>query len=159
MNPITPLLKNQNIFFAEESISGIPCTIGYTKEFRWSWMATQLNTFIFFGESETPIDQQVIDQFSVQCFDYATRNSKGWPRGLQSGVGSIAILQGNQVQADAVTYCEKNLRKHWAASEIAVVYDKVQKKATRFKSTPIWGALYFSYFAETIDKFIAEIQG
>ena len=157
MNPITTLLQKQNIFFAEEIVGGVPCTIGYIKEFRWSWMATQLNTFVFFGDSELPIDQQMIDRFSAQCFEYASRNSKGWPRGFQSAVGSIAILQGAQVQADAVTYCEKNLRKHWAAFEIAVVYDKAEKKATRFKSTPAWGALYFSYFAKTIDKFVAEI--
>ncbi len=158
MSKITTLLQQENIFFAQDHIGGVPCTIGYIKEFRWRWMATQLNTFIFFGDSASPIDQQAIDRFSAQCFDYATRNSKGWPRGFQSAIGSIAILQGTQVQADAVTYCEKNHRKHVAAFEIAVVYDQVQKKATRFKSTPAWGALYFSYFAKTIDRFIAGIQ-
>jgi hypothetical protein len=157
MSSITSLLQKQNIFFAEDTIGGVPCTIGYIKKFRWRWMATQLNTFVFFGDSEAPIDQQAIDRFSAQCFDYANRNSKGWPRGFQSAVGSIAILQGTQVQADAVTYCEKNQRKHVAAFEIAVVYDKLQKKATRFKSTPAWGMLYFSYFAKTIDQLIAEI--
>ncbi|MBT6022976.1 hypothetical protein HOH11_00005, partial [Candidatus Woesearchaeota archaeon] len=37
-------LKNQNIFHSKNKILGKPTVIGYDKQFRWSWMATQLNT-------------------------------------------------------------------------------------------------------------------
>jgi hypothetical protein len=148
----TELLKNENLFFGEETIGGIECSIGYLKEFKWSFFATQLNTFLIIGNANGVISKQVIEDFSSNCFEYALKNHKGWPRGLQAGVGSIAILQGNALDKEAIEFCQTLSKKHWSAFEIPVLYKTDEKKLIRFTSTPIWGAIYFPYFVKLIDK-------
>lgn len=146
------VLKNENTYFGKVTLAGIPCTIGYTKKFKWSWMATQLNTFIFIGEVNTLVTKEVIEEFSNQCFNYAIKNNKGWPRGLQSGVGSVALIAGNNFSSEAMDWCEKVAKKHWSAFEIAALYYTEEKRTIRFSKQPLWGRLYFPYFAEVIDR-------
>lgn len=144
------IFRKENIYFGNTTLSGIDCTVGYIKKFRWRWMATQLNTFVFIGHTDLYITKELIDGFSIACFEYAKKNNKGWPRGLQAAVGSIAILQSNTVNDEAKAYAQGFLRKHWSAFEIPVILDMREKKMYRFASNPMWGAIYFPYFAKTI---------
>jgi len=151
------ILKNQNIYFGQDNINGIPCSIGYIKKFKWSWVATQLNTFVIIGKTNDKIDKQIIEAFSKSCFEYSLKNNKGWPRGLQAGVGSIAILQGSIIGDDAKSFCEKVSKKHWSAFEISVLYNIVEKKTVRFIKKPIFGAIYFPFFTTTIDSITSQL--
>ena len=45
--PIKGYLESRNIFHSESAIGGYPAVVGYEKQFRWTWFATQLNYFIF----------------------------------------------------------------------------------------------------------------
>ena len=146
------VLKEQGIYFGQEVIAGIPCTIGYEKVFKWSWMATQLNTFVIVGTTDEPIDKARIEYFSKACFDYAVKNNQGWPRGLQSGIGSIAILQANNIDAGAAAFCEHPSKKHFSAFEIPILYQRSEKRTIRYIKRPIWGTIYFPYFTQLIDK-------
>jgi hypothetical protein len=67
-----------------------------------------LNPFVIIGEIDGQITKAVIEKFSTDCFEYALKNNKGWPRGLQSGVGSVAILMGSNVDV-IIPYNFKNL--------------------------------------------------
>ena len=151
------VLKNENIYFGQATINGIPCSIGYIKKFKWSWMATQLNTFIIIGKTSSPIDKKEIEDFSTSCFKYSLKNHKGWPRGLQAGVGSIALLQGSSVSSEAQAFCEKLSKKHWSAFEIPVIFNTAENKAIRYKSNPIWGRIYFPFFTKTIDSITRQL--
>jgi hypothetical protein len=151
------ILKSEGIYFGFESIEEIPCSIGYIKEFRWSWIATQLNTFIFIGESNTSIDKRLIEAFSMSCYKYALKNNKGWPRGLQAGIGSIAILKGERIENSAVEFCESLSKKHWSAFEIPVAYNTLEKKVIKYKSSPVWGRIFFPYLSNLIDNLIKKI--
>jgi hypothetical protein len=144
-------LKAQQLFLTNENIGGIACSIGYVKKFKWSWMATQLNTFIFIGEANGTIDKAATEKFSDDCYNYAIKNNKGWPRGLQSGVGSIAILKGETIDSAAKAFCESPSKKHWSAFEVPVLYHTSEKKTIRYKSNPIWGRIFFPYFTKLID--------
>ncbi len=149
--------KSENIYFGQDTLNGIGCSIGYIKKFKWSWFATQLNTFIFIGKTSERIDKKAIESFSQSCFEYSLKNHRGWPRGLQAGVSSIAILQGNDIDNEAIGFCEKLTKKHWSAFEIPVLYHIDQKKSIRFISTPIWGAIYFPFFTKTIDAITKQL--
>lgn len=151
------ILKNESIYFGQDTINGITCSIGYIKKFKWSWFATQLNTFVIIGKTNDKIDKQVIEAFSKSCFEYSLKNNKGWPRGLQAGVGSVAILQGNNIDNEAIKFCEKLSKKHWSAFEIPVLYSIDEKKSIRFISTPIWGTIYFPFFTKTIDAITKQL--
>lgn len=153
------VLKSENIYLKEDIIGGVPCSVGYIKEFRWSWMATQLNTFIIIGHTDQPVSKTVIADFSKNCFEYALKNHQGWPRGLQSGVASIAILQATVIEDDAVLFCERLTIKHWSAFEVPVLYHPDQKIGVRFKAAPIWGTIFFPYFAKKIDTVLQKLSG
>ena len=144
------VLKQNGLFIENTTINGIPCSVGYDKQFRWSWMATQLNTFIFIGTSDQPIDKALIENFSNGCYEYSIKNNKGWPRGLQAGVGSIAILKGKTIDQEAYAFCEKPSKKHWSAFEIPVIYDTANNNVIKYLKKPIWGTIYFPYFTEMI---------
>ncbi len=152
------LFKNENIYFGNETIDGITCSIGYIRKFKWSWFATQLNTFIIFGKTDDKIDRQMIEAFSKSCFEYSLKNSKGWPRGFQSAVGSIAILQSNIIDSGAKQFCEVLSKTHWSAFEVPVLYDSKEKKIIRFIKRPVWGAIYFPYFTSTIDSITSQLS-
>ncbi len=152
MTDLKQLFTNENIYFGQENIGGINCTIGYIKKFKWSWFATQLNTFVIVGQTEQKIDKSLIEEFSNNCFKYSLKNNKGWKRGLQSAVGSIAILSGTITDIAAINYCEKLTKKHWSAFEIPVLFDQSKKQITKYKKTPIWGSIYFPFFTKTIDN-------
>ena len=147
----SPILKSENAQFSEATIGGIKCSVAYIKKFKWSWLATQLNAFVIIGETETLIDRITIENFSKSCFEFATKNSQGWPRGIQSGIGSIAILKGSNVDPSAVKFVEDFSKKHFSAFEIPVVYDSEKKRAFRYVSTPLWGKIYFPFFTKVID--------
>ncbi|NJM79152.1 MAG: hypothetical protein HC854_05000 [Flavobacterium sp.] len=152
------ILKNENIYFGQDTINGINCSIGYIKKFKWSWFATQLNTFVIIGKTDDKIDKKLIEAFSKSCFEYSLKNHKGWPRGLQAGVGSIAILQGNDIDHDAIIFCKKLSKKHWSAFEIPVLYNVDEKKSFRYISTPIWGTIYFPFFSKTINTITKQMS-
>jgi len=144
------ILKQDGLFLETTTIAGISCSVGYSKEFRWSWMATQLNTFVFIGSTDLPIDKALIEKFSHECYEYAIKNNQGWPRGLQSGVGSVAILKGTTINQGASRFCEKPSKKHWSAFEIPVIYDTSNQRTIKYLKNPIWGTIYFPYFTELI---------
>ena len=153
------VLKQDNLFIENTTINGIPCSVGYDKQFRWSWMATQLNTFVIIGTTDQPVDKALIEKFSEGCYEYSIKNNKGWPRGLQAGVGSIAILMGNNVDEAARVFCEKPSKKHWSAFEIPVIYDTQNKKVIQYLKKPIWGTIYFPYFTELIAAISGKFKG
>lgn len=151
------ILKNETTYLGKGNIAGIECHIGYIKKFKWSWMATQLNTFVIIGETDKTIDKATLEVFSKNCFEHATRHNQGWPRGFQSGIASIAILQGNNVDNSALEFSSKFSKKHWSAFELPVVFSLEQKRAVRNHSRPLWGAIYFPYLNKVIDSITSKL--
>lgn len=146
-------LVARNILFSEDAICGRPSVIGYDKQFRWSWMATQLNTFVVvtdFGAEAANVP--ALEAFLADAFAYADKNYKGWPRGLQSGIGVVAMMVSSNLDADAISYCQE-LRsgKKWAGFTIPVVIDSGSGQMHRFGKKPMWGRIYYPYFEKLID--------
>lgn len=108
LQEIKKRLESQSILFSEDQVHGRPTVIGYDKKFKWRWFATQLNTFLVaidFGSD--PVTVATIEAALTDSFAYAKENYNGWPRGLQSGVGVIAILMSSQIDERAIEYCRK----------------------------------------------------
>ncbi|MCB0632848.1 MAG: hypothetical protein R2824_27345 [Saprospiraceae bacterium] len=142
------------IFHSEPEIMGLPSVVGYEKKFKWSWMATQLNTFIVatdFGEEE--ITRPLIEEHLTEAFYYAEDHYKGWPRGLQSGVGVISVLLSDEVDAGAKEFCLKlKAGKKWAGFTIPVVLDCTANEIFYFEKNPMWGRIYFPHFRKLIER-------
>jgi replication initiation and membrane attachment protein DnaB len=78
-------LTESGIFHSETTILGEKTIIGYEKKFKWTWVATQLNTFIIATDlRDEEITVQIIEKHLSESFKFAKNNYKGWPRGLQS---------------------------------------------------------------------------
>lgn len=156
MKDYLPLYKDifvkDGIYFGQELIGDkYTAEIAYIKKFRFSWFATQLNTFIVVSKFEGEITKNIIENYSTMAFNYSIKNNKGWPRGLQAGVGSISVLIGDSVTDEATVFCEKISKKHWSAFEIPVMIDLSKKKTISFIRKPLWGAVYFPYLKELIE--------
>lgn len=123
----------------------------YMKKFRFSWFATQLNTFISVSQFDNIITKEIIEDFSKSSLKYSLKNHKGWPRGFQSGIVSISVLVGDNITKDAIEFCENFSKKHWSAFELPIIVDTANKRTIRFKSSPIWGTVYFNYIIELIE--------
>jgi hypothetical protein len=57
------LYKKESISIRDAEISEISCEIGYIKKFKWRWMATQMNLFIFIGNSNKKIYARLLEKF------------------------------------------------------------------------------------------------
>lgn len=149
------IFEEQNIYAGQANINGLDCTVGYIKKFKWSWFGTQLNTFIIVAETDQPIDAIGLQQFSKSCYDYAIANNKGWPRGLQSGIGSIAVVQAKEIMPDAIKFAEGFSTTHFSAFELLVLMDMEKRTVYKCRTAPVWGAIYNSFFTETINWFVS----
>lgn len=152
------LYKKESISIRDAEISEISCEIGYIKKFKWRWMATQMNLFIFIGNSNKKIDARLLEEFSNGCLKYSMEHARGWPRGIQSGIISIAILKGESVDEEGIAFCEQTPKIKWAALEIPVIYNQKEKKTIKFKSTPLWGLIYFPFINKTIEKVTKQLS-
>lgn len=147
-------LNESSIYHSEENILDNKSVIGYEKKFKWSWMATQLNTFIVvtdFGDQE--IDESLIENHLSESFKFSKQNYKGWPRGLQSGVAVISVLISNNISDKAKEYCQKlKSGKKWAGFSIPVVHDSKSKETFQFEKNPMWGRIYYPHFKKLINS-------
>ena len=148
-------LQSKSIFYSDAVlIEDMPSVIGYDKQFRWSWMATQLNTFFIASDcGNTPITIQFIEAHLKSAFAYTKSAYDGWPRGFQSAIGVVSIIISDNITEEAKTYCKKlQSGKKWAGFTIPVVIDCSTKEVFFFDKRPMWGMIYFPYFTEMIMK-------
>lgn len=152
LTSIKDRLTESSIFHAETFILNQDSVIGYEKKFKWSWMATQLNTFIVATDFEDEeITPALIEKHLKEAFEYSKEHYTGWPRGLQSGVGVISVLISNRISPQAQEYCEKlKSGKKWAAFTIPVVHNPDTQETFVFKKNPMWGRIYYPHFKRMI---------
>lgn len=146
-------LQSKSIYHSQEKILDKPSVIGYEKKFKWSWMATQLNTFIIASDfTNEEINQTLIEKHLKESFKYAKQNYKGWPRGFQSGLGVISILISDKIDEESKEYCLKlKSGKKWAGFAIPVVINSETKEIYSFEKNPLWGRIYFPHFKKIIN--------
>ena len=154
LTTIKQQLQAQNIWHADEDIIGMPSVIGYEKKFRWLWMATQLNTFLVASDfGSMAIDKNVIENHLQASFAYAKEHYKGWPRGLQAGMGVITFLLSDNITEEAKAYCEQlKSGKKWAGFSIPVVIDTSNNTFYQFEKNPMWGRIYYPHFRTLINS-------
>jgi hypothetical protein len=145
-------LKEKNIFHSKTTLINHPAVVGYDKRFRWRWIATQLNTFVFavdFGAN--PIGISDMEACLTEAFEFSKKNYKGWPRGLQSGLGAIVIALSNQLSEEVITFCrEMNAGKKYAGFAIPACVNSGTGEVHYFEKYPLWGRIYYPFFDEML---------
>ncbi len=161
IHDIKDRMTAKSMFLSEDAINGKPTVIGYEKRFKWRWFATQLNTFVFavdFGDETITV--QSVEDVLTEAFVYAKKNYSGWPRGLQSALGAIAILTSSSVDDDAARYCtELKSGKKWAGFSVPVIHDIGTSQTYSFDRNPMWGRIYYPHFRDMINELVSRPDG
>lgn len=129
------------------NIYNLDTHVTYEEVFKWKWMATKLKIFTFLTYAEK-IDEQLIKVYTDKCLNYALKNKRGLPRGLQNGVVSYSIIASENVDQSAIEFVTQRPQKLWSAFLMPVIVDLSQKKIYYYKDGIVWGALYDSYLKE-----------
>lgn len=157
LQEIKAQLQSKSILFSEDPINHTPSVIGYDKKFKWTWFATQLNTFIVAVDlgAET-VSIKTIEDYLTASFQYAKTHYTGWPRGLQAGLGVIVILISENIDDAAIRYCQElKSGKKWAGFSIPVAVDSSKNQVYAFDKNPLWGKIYYPYFKALIQAVLA----
>jgi len=156
LTSIQTKLNSKSIFLSTDSILGKPTVIGYEKIFKWSWVATQLNTFIVVSDfGDELITKEIIEKHLAASFNYAKKNYKGWPRGLQSALAVVSIVISSTIDNESKDYCVKlKSGKKWAGFSIPVAVNSSTKEVYKFKSNPMWGRIYYPHFKKLINELV-----
>lgn len=147
-------LEYRGIFYAEETLGTAHTVIGYEKVFRWQWLATQLNTFIFASDvGSFPVTPLTFHKHAQLCKAYADKHYAGWPIGMQAGMAIISILISSHISKDAQVYCERlQAEKSWAGFTVPVAINADTGQRYLFHRNPAWGRIYYPYFKQLIQE-------
>ncbi|WP_066759781.1 hypothetical protein [Crocinitomix algicola] len=150
-------LKEAGIYHAEVLLDDYNAIVGYEKKFKWSWMATQLNTFIVAVDLDNQeVNVPMLESYLKRSFKYAEKHYTGWPRGLQSGLAVILVLISTNVTEEAKTYCLKlKSGKKWAGFSIPIVHDAGSSQTFKFEKKPMWGSIYYPHINRLISMLSA----
>ena len=155
LSRISSSLNAPKIQVSEATIHELPCAVGYTKEFRVSWMLTQLNTFLIVTEMEQ-VDVPDVRAFTDAAFEYAISNSKGWPRGFQAAIAALPCIVCDTATDAAKDLVMRTPQKHWSAFELPSIFETATNRIYTYSSTPAWGAVYFGYFRKLVKTHFSE---
>lgn len=154
INSIKENFQQNGIFYSEDSILEQTTAIAYEKKFRWTWAATQLNTFIFvsdFGDEEVTV--RLIEKYIHHAVEYSKKHYSGWPKGIQSGTAIIPILISTQISAEAIEYCQKlKSGRRWKVFTVPTMIDGRTNQFIQFTKNPLWGMIYYPHLQRLINQ-------
>lgn len=147
------MLKVENNFSEKKEVmvSRFNAFQFYEEKFEAKWIATKLKIYSFVSYLPAITEQDIID-FSSECIEKALREYSGLPRGFQNGVATFNVLVSENVDPKAIAYAVSRPKKHFAAMEMPVIYDLSKNKIYYYEKTPMWGAIYYRFFREYIEK-------
>jgi hypothetical protein len=122
------------------------------KRTRWQLEHYGFAEFFFIFARFQSFDIASLKNFSAKAFDYSKKfRSIPLPRGLFESVICFPTAIVDSIDSTAVEVLRsKDPPKHWAAIEMAVVYEHKSRKLYYLEKTPYWGSLYWDRFREII---------
>ncbi len=129
-------------------IGGPTAVVGGTSEFRWQWMATRLNTFIYVASFAPATTAPVLDQYLAAACQGAI-NRKGANRGLQSGVAAVTVAIVENATPEQAGWAAKPHGRRFAAITFPVIVDAATRKAA-FPERMVLGGIYAGYLKDFV---------
>jgi hypothetical protein len=134
------------------TIGGPIAVVGGTSEFRWQWMATRLNTFIYVASFTAGTTTQVLDDYlKAACQDAI--NQKGANRGLQSGVAAVTVAIVDSATPEQAAWAAKPHGRRFAAITFPVLVDAATHK-TVFPERMVLGGIYAGYLKDLVKRHV-----
>ena len=112
-----------------------------------------MNVFSVIANFDT-VDAKTAEAFTKAADEYAKSNNSGLPRGLQSGIYTLAVIVSQKVDQTAIDYVSKAPPSQWAAIALPVIYNLENDSLHYFTGTPIWGfAMYRGLRKYVVERF------
>ena len=98
------------------------------------------------------LEREQLQKFSQISFEYTSRKvGLLWPRSLLYSIFCFPVAIVNNIDTDVSNFIRHNIRKHWAAFEMPVIYSIQSEELYYFELTPRWGSLYWKQLRSTIN--------
>lgn len=128
-------------------VGGRSVLVGRTAQFRWSWFATQLHTFVFLAHLATPTVAE-LESFSLACLTWAKENKGGLPHGLQTGTASMPVIYVDTIADDVRAWATELRGKRFACISFPAVVGP-DGTALVAEDHLTWGAIYDDHLRNT----------
>jgi hypothetical protein len=115
----------------------------------------KINVFYIISKMDHVSRNEII-AFSKQCSEYGLKNKKGLPRGLNSGVMSIAVILSNNIEKDAIEWISSAPPKHYGLFEIPVIYDLSNGHYYHYDNSKFWGKKMYPYAIRLIIRTLSD---
>ena len=126
--------------------------VGVVKRFHWECVFTAV-TYVVFVRQVAELTAALIESDRAELQSRATRlDASALPRGLQKGTAVITAYLADHVTAEARALCETKPKMRFAFFYVPAVLDRSSGVSHFLRSTPAWGALYFSKFRFVIER-------
>lgn len=149
--------QNDGSYFEEKLIAGLLCIVTKKKE-NVLFGRIEFITFTTVTETNSNITEEVIRDFSNASFLNAQNNYDGRGLGHNSGVISISILIGNNVDHSAIEFCKRSSERHWGARQIHIIYHQSIDRFYYYSGWHLWGGLLLSYYRRLSMNMMQQIR-
>jgi hypothetical protein len=157
LNLVAERLQADGAEVTTEYFRGVPAVVGYRPQFKLRWMATRLNLFtvVLPTERVTPAG---LKQFSEEALDFAT-SQKGRFRGVQNGVGAIAVQVCPQATPEAIDFARTTLVRRFSAFAWPAVVDLSTGTVHSHQGRVVVGGIYASWMRQQTAVALKEVSG
>jgi hypothetical protein len=131
-----------------ETIGGPVTVVGATSRFRWRWMATKLNVFIYVASFLPGTSAAFLDQFLAAAIQNAI-NRKGALRGFQTGVAAITVVVVDSATPEQVAWASQPHGRRFAAITFPVLVDASSRR-TVYPQRMVLGGKYLGYLQDAV---------
>ena len=133
-------------------VGGPTAVVGSTSKFRWSWMATQLNTFIYAASFLPGTTSAFLDQYmATACQDAINR--KGAMRGFQVGVAAVAVAAVDQATPELSAWAATPHGRRFAALTFPVLVDASPRQVV-YPQRMALGGIYTGYLKDLVRTYV-----
>jgi hypothetical protein len=114
-----------------------------------------VDTYSIVKVVESNASTDLLKNFSVQSFDYASKIRKGPPLGFGGMLVVFPLVVLEQIPTDVYNFLRSYCPKHMAAVEFPSVLDLATGYSYYYENTPVWGGLYYSTHRKDCYKYFS----
>jgi hypothetical protein len=140
----------------EAVLAGQACPVYRKSEFRWSWFATRLHTFVFVLELPQAITDDQAKAIAEAGRDYAVRNKGGLIRGLQTGSTAVPVLLMDGVHEQVAQWAAAPQRLRFAVGLFPIVADYDRSRVAYRVKPQKWGRVYEAFLRQLAAQLVGE---
>ncbi|HVH62505.1 MAG TPA: hypothetical protein VNA65_02785 [Candidatus Dormibacteraeota bacterium] len=136
------------------TLAGADAFVGQTAEFRWTWMATRLHTYVFVTTFEELIaTPRNLDGFLDAARNYALLHKPGLRPGNQTGTASIAVAVVDDALEEAVDWASSPHGRRSGQITFPVVADIYNRRVTYPRAMAL-GIIYVPHLKQMVRRYV-----